>query len=658
MASRVGVKDFVLFILLLVVGLAVAVRAVQEDRRWQKTLEIQQSLREQSAAIGEAQRSIDALAREGAAQTRLLEEIRDAVIALDRGASVGGEDGTVQGSTPKTSADDWAQSGVPIERPAPYLPANDPRTQPGFTEGGTLSEAFEGAPIKLTPYLSADTYSFRIINEAVCEWLAGLDARTLEARGWLAEAWQFDPAGLWLRVKIRDEARFADGTPVTAEDVRFTFMDFVLNPRIESGPHRAACEAIREVKAIAPKVAEFVFSEARFGNFAAAMHNPILQSSFYRGFTAEQINRSTGLLVGSGAYRFERVDAESQWTPPGAVTLVRNQSAWWYRPGPEKLRFEFIADHATRLGQFDAGAVDLMRATPEQHRAKRSDRAFSAKSTALAWLNIRGGVSSIVWNTEGRAGSPAPFSDARVRRAMTMILDRERINHDFYDGLARPATGPFPPGQGDDSLRPLKYDLAAASELLVEAGWKDRNADGLIENSDGAPFEFTFYFVPGGVLGEPLASHLKEQSRRVGVRVDTKAVEWAVLTQLRRSGDFDAFVISQSWSGAESDPFPFFHSSQAGGGENWARWRNPRADELIDAARRCVDRTERFEKWRELHQVMHEEQPMTFLVQVPWIRFVNNRVRNVTAYPGTWDRREFYLAEQPSAKEDAAPPAR
>jgi ABC-type transport system substrate-binding protein len=86
-----------------------------------------------------------------------------------------------------------------------------------------------------------------------------------------------------------------------------------------------------------------------------------------------------------------------------------------------------------------------------------------------------------------------------------------------------------------------------------------------------------------------------------------------------------------------------YHSSQIASGENWIGYANPQADELIDTARAERRFKERAALWRELHGVLAEDQPVTFLLEVPWIRLVGSRLGNVHAYQGTLDRREFFV---------------
>ncbi|MDX2114666.1 MAG: ABC transporter substrate-binding protein [Planctomycetota bacterium] len=645
MPSRFGLKDLVIIALALAAGAASILNLVQQDRLWARTRQLAADAEAHARTLTEVSERLAALeARPAPPTAEDFAALRQQVERLRAQPAPAGDAAPPRsaGTPSDTSADDDAAdwfAGVPVTRPAPWTPAHDPRQHPAFAPGGTLTEALEGAVSKLTPYLATDAYSFRVINDAVCQSLAAYDMATLEPRAQLADAWQVDPAGLWLRVRIRPGARWSDGAPVTADDIRFTFRDFVQNPRINAAAHRASFAAVREVRVVSERVAEFRFDTPLFSSLSVALFNPIIPRHFYEPISPESLNASTGLLMGSGPWKL--APQEGQWAPPAPILLVRNEHFAGPVPPLERLRFTVVPDAGTRLAELEQNRADLIRATPEQIVAARAGQGPAA--TPLVWTNMRSGYTFIAWNTGERRGRASPFADVRVRRAMTHLLDRERMNRDFYRGLASVSTGPFPPTQADPDLKPIPFDLQRAAALLDECGWSDRNADGVREDAQGSPFEFEFAYTPGGVMGEPLALYLKDQAAKVGIRVTPRAVDFTTLTQMRRSRDFDAFYLQLSWSGPESDPFSYFHQSQADAGENWTGWRSPETSALIDRARSTIDPAARAPLWREVHRAIAEQQPFTFLLDVPWLRLVSPRVHNVHSYPGTLDRREFFI---------------
>lgn len=546
----------------------------------------------------------------------------------------------------------WARPGVPVTWPKPYEMASDPTGRPDYAEGGTFTEIFEGKPPKITPFTYTDVYGQRVIDDGVCEMLATYDSNTLELRGMLAEAWQYDTGGMWLRVKIDDRAVFSDGKPVTAEDVRFTFHDFIFNSEIECERFRSTLSMVKKVVPISEKVVDFEFTDPRFNNLDEALRFVILPSHFYKQFTPQQINRSTGLLMGSGPWRLERLDPDDQWTQGEPIEMVRNEEYWGRRPALDRLRYISNDDNIARLTAYENGLGDMMRATPEQYRSKIEDPSFLEKHQALAWNNMRSGYALIAWNCGNRNGKPTPFVDRRVRRAMTMLLDRERINRDFYEGLATVCTGPFNPRapQSDPDVKPLPYDLDECKRLLTEAGWIDRNADGVLENERGDRFSFEYFYSSGSTFAAKTGAYLRDQCAKVGIVCELQVRDWAIGESIRKARDYDAFAFAWSWTKPESDPVQLWHSRYiANQGDNFVQWNSPEADKLIDAGQKEIDPTKRMKIWHELHRLINEEQPCTFVLNTPWIRFVSKRVANVQPYATGFDKREMYIPASSSA---------
>ncbi|MGA1224621.1 MAG: hypothetical protein ACO31E_08655, partial [Phycisphaerales bacterium] len=175
MNNRFGFKDFIQIVLLAAVLVMVFLQMTQRDR----DRVLQQ----------------DMLAKLGAIEKKLASGIVAA--------------GPVRAEGPRTEqsrSESWARPGVKIEWQEPWEFASDPRRQPGFAEGGEFTEIFEGQPAKITPYLSTDVYGRRVIDRVV-ESLGAYDPDTLRFRGLMAAAWQQDPAGMWVRVRLRDGLR-------------------------------------------------------------------------------------------------------------------------------------------------------------------------------------------------------------------------------------------------------------------------------------------------------------------------------------------------------------------------------------------------------------------------------------------------------------------
>ncbi len=538
----------------------------------------------------------------------------------------------------------WARPGVKIEWQEPWDFASDPRKVPGFQEGGEFTDLFEAQPAKITPFLGSDVYATRVCNR-VCDSLGAYDPTTLRFVGTLADAWQQDPQGLWIRVHIRPDARFSDGEQVTAEDVRWTFKDFIFNPSIEAERTRSTLDQIEEVKVLGPKTVEFVFNKALSFNMVAALGNYILPKHFYEKFEPAQLNSSTGLLMGSGPFRLERLDPSAQWSPGQDIVLVRNENHWGPRSPLDKVRFKVVNDDLARLVAYTNGEGDQTLPTSPQFVSKTKEPDWDKNNQSLSWINMRSGYSFIAWNQGPRNGKPTPFGDKRVRQGLTLCLDREQMIRDIWEGIGVVAKGSVNPESpaSDPKLKPWPFDPVKGKALLAEAGWKDRNGDGILENEKGEPFRIEFTRASGGEIYERISNFLKSSYSKVGIQVDTKVVDWSIMQEITKSRDYDALMMGWSASAPESDPRQIFHSeSIKEGGDNFVQWRSAEADQLIDKIRLTLEYDARMQIWHEFEATLHDEQPYTFIRVAPWLRFVKKTIGNVHPYKTALEPWEFF----------------
>ena len=620
MNNRFGFKDFIQIALAGAVLVLVWMSMLQRDREWV----LQRDILEKLGSIEK--------------------KLASGVVA----AAPSREGGTTR---PAARDESWARAGVPVEWQEPWGFASDPASKPGFSEGGEFTEIFEGQPPKITPNIASDVYGRRVIDR-VCDPLGAYDPKTLRFRGLLAAAWQRDPGGMWIRVRLRDGLRFSDGEPLTAEDVRWTFDDYIFNPSIEAERVRATLDQIEDVKVIDPLTVEFVFNKSLSFNLEYTLGNYILPKHFYSKLQASQINSATGLLMGSGPFKLERLDVENQWAPGQDLVLVRNEGYWGPRPPLERLRYKVVADSTSRLAAYQSNEGDMITPTSPQFVKKTKEPGWDEKNQSLRWVNMRSGYSFIAWNQGKNAGRQTPFGDKRVRQAMTLCLDRERMIKDIFEGVGVLSQGPVNPESPvfAGEIKPWPFDPERGKALLAEAGWQDRNGDGILENEKGDVFEFEFIRPGSDEISERISTFIKDHYARVGIVMKVKPIDWAAMSDILKARSFDALTMAWSASSPESDPRQIFHSeSIKEGGDNFAQWNSPAGDKAIDAIRTTIDFEARRKVWRDFQAVIHDEQPYTFIRVAPWARFVKKEIGNAQMHKTGLEPWEFFRAAPAAA---------
>ncbi len=598
MDNKFGFKDFILIVLLLGILVSIWIAMVLFDRQWQTLAGIQRQLSELAA-------------------------------------------GGVATAPRHDNAAPDATDGLPSASEYFYR-LQAPREQEDFAYGDWFVDSFSQTVGKLTPLIATDAYQ-SVIAGYVLESLIVRDPESFEWRPWLAHDWQVSEDGLTISFDLRPDARFSDGKPLTAEDVVFTY-ELIMNPDINAPALRSYYDNFESVEADGPHRVVFRMKRPYFKSLEFSGGMTVLPRHFYEQFTSEQFNELPGLLVGSGPYRL-RVDPLEWESGTGKIELVRNENYWGPRPSFDRLVFREITDETAELTSFRNREIDRYGVRPEKYDRLRRDDDLLERADLYVYEAPNFGYRYVGWNQK-RKGEPTPFADVRVRKAMTLLTDRNEMAEQLMAGLATVATGPFHHlgAQADAAIKPWPYDPPRARKLLAEAGWTDRDGDGMLENEAGEVFEFKLIYPAGSTNYQQMAFYLKDAYARAGIVMQPDPTEWNTMLQRIDERDFDAITLG--WTGnIEGDPKQIFHSeSMKGGGSNYVSYANPQFDKLIDEARITLDRDKRLAMWHRAHAILHEDQPYTFLFFSKAPVFIDKRIGNVKiTRSGMNDRVEMYV---------------
>jgi peptide/nickel transport system substrate-binding protein len=227
------------------------------------------------------------------------------------------------------------------------------------------------------------------------------------------------------------------------------------------------------------------------------------------------------------------------------------------------------------------------------------------------------------------------FSDIRVRHAIDLLMPRDEIISQVYLGQYADKCSGYDPQASinyNHDVAPTPYDPAQALQLLNDAGWKNDHGDGLLYK-DGKPLSFTLLYPSGNPLRGKMAELIQESLRRAGIDLKLSQMEFVQLFDRLDEWKFDACIMGWSLD-INGDPSQIWAGSQADikNSSNFIGYKNPRADQLMAAAKLEYDNEKRAVIYRRLQRLIHDDYPVCFLVSPKEILIVSNRFQNVKIF--------------------------
>ncbi|MGD9082895.1 MAG: ABC transporter substrate-binding protein [Desulfobacterales bacterium] len=421
---------------------------------------------------------------------------------------------------------------------------------------------------------------------------------------------------------LRPGVRFHDGHLFDAYDVKFTY-ESIMNPKNLS-PRIADYEPVKSVTVMDPLTVKIVYKRLyspAMGTWGMGIlpehllnHNALAKEALRLGkdpntFSMRQssFNRHP---IGCGPFRFQ------EWKSDQYIILDRFEGYWEGPPSYKKYVFRVIPDRLTQEMEFYAGTIDSYDVQPHQVKRLEKDQRFQSFSgTAL-------GYTYIGYNIRRK-----PFDDPRVRRALGMAIDMDKIINYVLYGQGERITGPFVKQTDyyNHNIEPVPYDPKGALSLLASAGWTPDKQGWLIK--DGKKFQFTLITNNGNDLRKAILAIAQDAWKQIGIDVHTDLLEWSVFIQERvNKADFDALILG--WQmGIEPDLYQIWHSSQTNPYQlNFVSFKNKQADDLILKIRQEYDHNRQVQYCHRLHEIIAEEQPYTFLYVGRWTAVLDKRI--------------------------------
>jgi len=432
-----------------------------------------------------------------------------------------------------------------------------------------------------------------------------------------------------IEFNLRSDVKFHDGHVLNAGDVKFTY-EAILDPKNLS-PRISDYEPVKAVEVIDPRTLRIVYKRLyspAVGTWAMGilpehlLNVEILKKEALdlgkdpQTFSMRQsaFNRNP---IGCGPFVFR------EWKSDQYIQLDRFDEYWEGPPDYKKYFFRIIPDLLTQEMEFYAGTLDVYGGgspphgiPPHQIRRFQNDPNYqSISDTAF-------GFSYIGYNMRRK-----PFDDIRVRRALTMAIDVNKIIKYVLYGQGERITGPFVKQTDyyNHTIKPIPYDPAGALKLLEQAGWR-RNQNGWLEKN-GKRFEFTLITNSGNDSRKSILAIAQDAWKQIGIDVRTDLLEWSVFIEERvDKADFDAVILGWVMS-VDPDLFQIWHSSQTNHYQlNFVGFKNQQADDLIVKIRKEYNHDKRVRYCHQLHEIIAREQPYTFLFVRKWTTILDNRI--------------------------------
>jgi ABC-type transport system substrate-binding protein len=509
----------------------------------------------------------------------------------------------------------------PPDAPAGSAPA--PPTLPPAQ--GTFIFARGGDSVGLDPAHEDDGESLKVA-ESIFDCLVEFKPGTTEVEPSLAERWDISPDGLVYTFHLRQGVSFHDGTPLDADAVLFS----LLRQHDENHPFHSVGGAwkywgamdmskiIASIKAPDPATVVITLNTPNapfLANLAmpfAGIVSPTALKAEGEGFSQRP--------VGSGPFKFV------SWEQEQKIVLAANDSYWGGRPKLDRVIFEVVKDKNVRALRFKSGEIHGLD-DPGPAELEVIKDLPHAKILQQAGMN----VGYLAMNTMRK-----PFDDVRVRIAINLAVDKERIVRDIFRGTGQVAKNPLPPtlwGYADD-VQDFPHDPAKAKQLLAEAGFPNG-------------FETTLWYMPVSRPympdGKEVAESIQLDLQEIGITARMVTYDWSAYLKKTNDGEHDMALLG--WSGDNGDPDNFLynllsiHAAEQRPSQNIAFYKNAEFDRLITEAKRVTDQGERAKLYQQAQHAFHADPPWVCLAHNIQTVVVRSDVEGFVLYPDT--RKDF-----------------
>ena len=504
--------------------------------------------------------------------------------------------------------------------------------------GGVLTYGSLQEPNTLNPYLSeliasievaSLLFSGLVVMNDKGEWLPDLarEVPTLQNGGVSAD-------GMTVTYRLKPGVKWHDGSPFTSADVQFTW-DFIMKRQI----HIISREGYDKIAAVETPDSQTVVLRFReryapfLSLFPAILPKHVLGNT--ENMEKASFNRNP---VGTGPFRFK------EWRIAEAIILEANAGYHRGKPKLDGITYRILPEMNILLTQLKAGEIDAA-----------GNIGLSQLEQVKALGNIKTIMTpSLIWeHLDFNLDNPL-FQDVRIRKAISLAIDKQMIVSTALKNSATPVAGDQSPVSWayNPEVKPTARDINAARELLTQAGWKPGPDNILIK--DGRRLSFTLSTTAGNKVREAVGQMLVQQLKEIGIELNVVFVDApAFFNEILKYRRFETALYA--WvGGSDPDNLALWHSKRIPGGnngftgQNYPGWRNSEVDALTEQGARLVDPGQRRYSYYRIQELIQQDCPVIPLYFRSNIDTVKNTVINYkpNSLPGgnLWNSWEWALA--------------
>ncbi|KOF55994.1 MULTISPECIES: ABC transporter substrate-binding protein [Clostridium] len=461
----------------------------------------------------------------------------------------------------------------------------------------------------LIPYLSDSSYNYYLC-EMLYSSLGSIADDGTPVPG--MASWNVSSDGLTYTFKIKDGAKYSNGTPVKADDVKFTF-EYLLDPSYKGKMfdptttyikgweafNKGTSKDLEGVKVVDDKTVKITLEQKNATAIYTLASTLIMSKDYFGKNYAPGNDAAVDALqnapVGAGAWVLKSKKDGQEYD------FDANDKYWGGAPKIKHILIKSVTDD-TAIQEIKTGGVDMIEASStvcsEENVSELTDAGFINMRINPTW-----GYGLLYINNKNPM-----FSDVKVRRALAYGLDRANIDKAAYGKYAQVINQPLPVvswAYDASGITNYKYDPDKANKLLDEAGWK-KGSDG-IRTKDGKKFQIHFLQSTGNTVADKFVAVAKENLKKIGIDFVAEPMEFKQVLAKTTSHDFEMTFMATGFTTADPDQSASFKTN---GIQNYQQYSNKNIDDLSNQELKELDKTKRKAVFKKLYKQLSDDMPI------------------------------------------------